>query len=100
MRRFIGWLPIDSRKSQVVELRYFGGLTIDETAETLAVSVRPSSATGGWRALASLGRQPLTCSSSPVSSPRRAASSMAAKDCRRVNNLPPNTGVTAWSHPS
>lgn len=30
---------IDSRKSQVVELRYFGGLNIEETAETLAVSV-------------------------------------------------------------
>jgi RNA polymerase sigma factor (sigma-70 family) len=29
----------DSRKSQVVELRYFGGLNIEETAETLAVSV-------------------------------------------------------------
>lgn len=29
---------IDSRKSQVVELRYFGGLTIEETAEALAVS--------------------------------------------------------------
>ena len=30
---------IDSRKSRVVELRYFGGLNIDETAEVLAVSV-------------------------------------------------------------
>lgn len=30
---------IDSRKSHVVELRYFGGLNIEETAETLAVSV-------------------------------------------------------------
>jgi len=30
---------IDSRKSRVVELRYFGGLSIEETAETLAVSV-------------------------------------------------------------
>jgi len=30
---------IDRRKSQVVELRYFGGLNIEETAETLAVSV-------------------------------------------------------------
>jgi RNA polymerase sigma factor (TIGR02999 family) len=28
----------DHRKSQVVELRYFGGLTIDETAEVLGVS--------------------------------------------------------------
>jgi RNA polymerase sigma-70 factor, ECF subfamily len=30
---------IDGRKSRVVELRYFGGLNIEETAETLAVSV-------------------------------------------------------------
>jgi RNA polymerase sigma factor (TIGR02999 family) len=30
---------IDSRKSRVVELRYFGGLNLEETAETLAVSV-------------------------------------------------------------
>ena len=29
----------DSRKSRVVELRYFGGLNIEETAETLAVFV-------------------------------------------------------------
>jgi RNA polymerase sigma factor (TIGR02999 family) len=30
---------IDHRKSRVVELRYFGGLNIDETAEVLGVSV-------------------------------------------------------------
>ena len=30
---------IDNRKSHVVELRYFGGLSIDETAEVLEVSV-------------------------------------------------------------
>jgi len=29
---------IDSRKSQIVELRYFGGLSVDETAEVLRVS--------------------------------------------------------------
>ena len=28
----------DARKSEVVELRFFGGLTIDETAEVLGVS--------------------------------------------------------------
>jgi RNA polymerase sigma factor (TIGR02999 family) len=31
---------IDPRKSQVVEMRYFGGLSIEETAEALDVSVR------------------------------------------------------------
>lgn len=30
----------DARKSQVVEMRYFAGLSIEETAEALAVSVR------------------------------------------------------------
>jgi RNA polymerase sigma factor (TIGR02999 family) len=29
---------VDSRKSRVVEMRYFGGLTVDETAEALQVS--------------------------------------------------------------
>lgn len=29
---------VDARKAQVVELRYFGGLTVSETAEVLAVS--------------------------------------------------------------
>jgi RNA polymerase sigma factor (sigma-70 family) len=28
----------DSRKSQVVEIRFFGGLTVEETAEALGVS--------------------------------------------------------------
>jgi RNA polymerase sigma factor (TIGR02999 family) len=31
---------IDSRKSQLVELRFFGGLTADETATALGISVR------------------------------------------------------------
>jgi len=30
---------IDNRKSRVIELRYFGGLSIEETAEVLEVSV-------------------------------------------------------------
>jgi DNA-directed RNA polymerase specialized sigma24 family protein len=29
---------VDARKSQVVELRFFGGLTLEETAEALQVS--------------------------------------------------------------
>jgi len=31
---------IDPRKSQVVELRFFGGLSIEETAEALSMSER------------------------------------------------------------
>jgi RNA polymerase sigma factor (sigma-70 family) len=30
---------MDERKSRVVELRYFGGLSLEETAEALGVSV-------------------------------------------------------------
>ena len=29
---------LDPRKSQIVELRYFGGLSIDETASVLGIS--------------------------------------------------------------
>jgi RNA polymerase sigma-70 factor (ECF subfamily) len=29
---------VDARKSQVVEMRFFGGLTIEETAEALEIS--------------------------------------------------------------
>ena len=31
---------IDERKGQVVEMRYFGGLSVEEAAEALGVSVR------------------------------------------------------------
>jgi RNA polymerase sigma factor (sigma-70 family) len=30
---------VDARKSRVIEMRYFGGLSIEETAEALSVSV-------------------------------------------------------------
>jgi RNA polymerase sigma factor (TIGR02999 family) len=38
---------IDRRKSQVVEMRYFGGLTVEETAEALQVS--PETVARDWR---------------------------------------------------
>ena len=38
---------IDARKSRVVELRYFGGLSIEETAEVLGVSL--DTAKRDWR---------------------------------------------------
>jgi RNA polymerase sigma factor (TIGR02999 family) len=47
---------VDPRKSQVVELRYFGGLTAEETAEALGVS--PDTVLRDWRlAKAWLGRE-------------------------------------------
>jgi RNA polymerase sigma factor (TIGR02999 family) len=38
---------VDPRKSQVIEMRYFGGLTVDETAEALSIS--PETVTRDWR---------------------------------------------------
>ena len=38
---------IDPRRAQVVELRFFGGLTVDETAEALKIS--PQSVMRDWR---------------------------------------------------
>ena len=38
---------IDDRKAQVVELRFFGGLTVDESAEVLKVS--PETVRRDWR---------------------------------------------------
>ncbi|HZN12103.1 MAG TPA: sigma-70 family RNA polymerase sigma factor [Blastocatellia bacterium] len=44
LRRLEGF---DSQKARVVELRYFGGLTIEETAEVLQVS--PATVKRDWR---------------------------------------------------
>ena len=33
-----GSAALDQRQSQIVELRFFGGLTVEETAEVLGVS--------------------------------------------------------------
>src|SRR5215469_1384476 len=32
----------DERKARILELRYFGGLTVEETAETVGISVAPT----------------------------------------------------------
>ena len=37
---------IDAQKARLVELRYFGGLTIDETAEVLGIS--PATVKRAW----------------------------------------------------
>lgn len=39
---------LDSRKSQIIELRFFGGLSIEETAEVLGTS--PATVAREWRA--------------------------------------------------
>ena len=38
---------VDARKSQVVEMRFFGGLTVEETADALNVS--PETVTRDWK---------------------------------------------------
>jgi RNA polymerase sigma-70 factor, ECF subfamily len=38
---------IDARKGRVVELRYFGGLSVEETAEVLKIS--PETAKRDWK---------------------------------------------------
>jgi RNA polymerase sigma factor (TIGR02999 family) len=42
-----GLAAVDARKSQVVELRYFGGLSVEESAEALQVS--PDTVLRDWR---------------------------------------------------
>lgn len=42
-----GLAVLDVRQARIVELRYFGGLTIEETAETLEIS--PTSVKREWR---------------------------------------------------
>jgi RNA polymerase sigma factor (TIGR02999 family) len=42
-----GLAAIDQRKSRVVELRFFGGLSVEETAEVLKVS--PDTVMRDWR---------------------------------------------------
>ena len=41
------WPRVDARKGQVVELRYFGGLSVDETADVLGVS--PETVMRDWK---------------------------------------------------
>jgi RNA polymerase sigma-70 factor (ECF subfamily) len=40
-------LTFDPRKARVVELRYFGGLSVEETAEILGIS--PETAKRDWK---------------------------------------------------
>ena len=49
---------VDERKSRVVELRYFGGLSVEETAEVLGVS--PDTITRDWRTAKAFLRRELS----------------------------------------
>ena len=46
-KRPIQLAQIDARKSRLVELRFFGGLSLEETAEVLGVS--PETAKRDWK---------------------------------------------------
>ena len=48
-RALEGLAAVDVRKSRGVELRFFGGLSVEETAEVLHVSPDTVNATGGWQ---------------------------------------------------
>ncbi len=43
----ISLYKVDPRKARVVELRYFGGLTVEETAEILQIS--PETVRRDWK---------------------------------------------------
>jgi RNA polymerase sigma factor (TIGR02999 family) len=43
-----GLAKLDERRSQIIELRFFGGLSLDETAEVMNIS--PSTVQREWRA--------------------------------------------------
>jgi RNA polymerase sigma-70 factor (ECF subfamily) len=52
----------DARKSQIVELRFFGGLSIDETAEVLSVS--PGTVMRDWTLAKAWLRREISCDAS------------------------------------
>ena len=52
---------VDPRKSQVVEMRYFGGLSVDETAEAMGVSV--ATVNRDWRLARSWLIREMNCES-------------------------------------
>lgn len=47
-RALEAFATVDARRSEVVELRFFGGLTVEETAEVPTSPLKPSSAIGDW----------------------------------------------------
>ena len=49
---------IDPQQSKIIELRYFGGLTVEETAEALGVS--PRTVKRGWRVARAWLRREIT----------------------------------------
>src|SRR6516225_6759001 len=67
----IGLAAVDARKSQVVELRFFGGLSVQETAEVLKVS--PETVKRDWRLAKAWLRRELR--NSATASPDAAAGS-------------------------
>src|SRR6185295_574937 len=51
---------VDPQRSQIVELRFFGGLTIEETAQVMGIST--ASVERGWRAARAWLQTELACS--------------------------------------
>ena len=59
-----GLARVDERKSRVIELRFFGGLTVEETAVALRVS--PDTVTRDWRLARTMLLRELRGSDRPV----------------------------------
>ena len=57
-RKLVALPRVDERKSRVVELRYFGGLSVEETATVLGVSA--DTITRDWRTAKALLRHELS----------------------------------------
>jgi RNA polymerase sigma-70 factor, ECF subfamily len=57
---------LDDRKSQLVELRFFAGLTAEETAEVLGISVRTVQREGAERVANTLKARRLLCFRSKI----------------------------------
>jgi hypothetical protein len=80
----------DPRKARVIELRFFGGLSVEETAEVLKVS--PDTVMRDWRLarvwlLAELSRRGLTAvfwtASLPPDNQSELGGELSASDCAR-----------------
>jgi len=54
---------LDQRKSRVVELRYFGGLSVEETAEVVGIS--PDTVAREWRRAKAFLRRELSAAGAP-----------------------------------
>ena len=75
---------LDPRKARTIELRFFGGLIVEETAEVLNISPRASCATGSWLGPGLTANFGLRVECSAAGSPLR----LAAPRCSVRSQIP------------